>query len=110
MFEPVATLIRPLRQKRLPAPASGGGAPPSFQSLGWGLVLLALGSVLTGSPHAGERAAGRQARGLSRGLTRVVEAAASRPDRGRLARIDELIQAAIRDGKLPGGGRGGRAW
>ena len=103
MSEPVATLIRPLRQKRLPAPASGGGAPPSFQSLGWGLVLLALGSVLTGSPHAADRAlAGRQARSLSRGLTGVAEAAASRPDRGRLARIDELMQEAIRDGKLPG--------
>ena len=68
-----------------------------------GLALLALGSVLTPSPHAEKRPlAQRDSRDTSRASAGVAEAGAPALDRSRLSRIDELVQEAIRRRELPG--------
>ena len=104
MSEPAATLTPlPPGETPLGAPVSGGSVCARCQPLGLGLVMLALGSVLSGSPQAEDRPVpGRQARALSRGSMGVAQVTASALDRSQLGRIDGLVQDAIRDRKLPG--------
>ena len=103
MPEPAARSTPPPQgRKRPPTPASGSGRA-RVRPLRLGLALLALGSVLTPSPHAEKRPlAQRDSRDTSRASAGVAEAGAPALDRSRLSRIDELVQEAIRRRELPG--------
>ena len=103
MPEPAARSTPPPQgRKRPPTPASGRGRA-RVRPRRLGLALLALGSVLTPSPHAEKRPlAQRDSRDTSRASAGVAEAGAPALDRSRLSRIDELVQEAIRRRELPG--------
>ena len=103
MPEPAARSTPPPQgRKRPPTPASWRGRA-RVRPRRLGLALLALGSVLTPSPHAEKRPlAQRDSRDTSRASAGVAEAGAPALDRSRLSRIDELVQEAIRRRELPG--------
>ena len=99
---PARSTPQPQGQKRPPTPASGRSRA-RVRPLRLGLALLALGSVLTLSPHAETRPlAQRDSRDTSRASAGVAEVGAPALDRSRLSRIDELVQEAIRRRELPG--------
>ena len=99
---PARSTPPPQGQKRPPTPASGRGRA-RLRPLRSGLALLALGSVLTLSPHAETRPlAQRDAHDTARASAGVAEVGAPALDQNRLSRIDELVQEAIRRRELPG--------